>query len=88
MAEAIKKAKTPSKAKKVVAEKAVAEKPTTQKAVAKKAAAKTGIAIMKPVVREEVAVLAHRFWAERGYNHGHHVEDWFRAEQALRGKAS
>jgi hypothetical protein len=88
MAEAIKKAKTPSKAKKVVAEKAVTEKAAAQKVVAKKAAAKTGIAIMKPVVQAEVALLAHRFWAERGYNHGHHIEDWFRAEQALRGKAS
>jgi hypothetical protein len=37
---------------------------------------------------EEVAQLAHRYWVERGHKHGHHVEDWFRAEQELRGKAS
>jgi len=43
---------------------------------------------VKPVSREEVAALAHRFWAERGYQHGQHVADWFRAEQELRGKAS
>jgi len=37
---------------------------------------------------EEIARLAHRFWAERGQQHGHDAEDWFRAEQALLGKAS
>jgi hypothetical protein len=37
---------------------------------------------------EQVAELAHRFWAERGGEHGHDAEDWFRAEQELRGKAS
>jgi hypothetical protein len=35
-----------------------------------------------------VAQLAHRFWAERGRTHGRHEEDWFRAEQALRSRAS
>jgi Protein of unknown function (DUF2934) len=83
MAETIKKAKAPSKPKKAVAEKTVAEKPA-----AKKAEPKTGIAIVKPVSQEDVAALAHRFWAERGYRHGQHVEDWFRAEQELRGRAS
>jgi len=83
MAETIKKAKAPSKPKKAVAEKLVAEKP-----VAKKAEAPTGIAVVKPVSQEEVAALAHRFWSERGYRHGQHVDDWFRAEQELRGKAS
>ena len=37
---------------------------------------------------EKVAELAHRFWRERGGHHGHHNEDWLRAEQELRGKAS
>ncbi len=40
------------------------------------------------ISREQVALLAHRFWTERGGQHGHHEEDWFRAEQMLRGKAS
>ena len=73
MAETIKKAKAPAKPK---------------KAVAKKTEAVTGIAIVRPVSQEEVAALAHRFWAERGYQHGQHVDDWFRAEQELRGRAS
>ncbi len=40
------------------------------------------------VSREEIARLAHKFWAERGHQDGHHEEDWFRAEQELLGKAS
>jgi hypothetical protein len=78
MAETIKKAKAPAKPKKTAA----------KKAATKKTEAATGIAIVKEVSQEEVALLAHRFWAERGYQHGRHVDDWFRAEQELRGKAS
>jgi hypothetical protein len=40
------------------------------------------------VSHDEVAMLAHRFWKERGHRHGQHEEDWYRAEQVLRGKAS
>ncbi|MGB8029190.1 MAG: DUF2934 domain-containing protein [Terracidiphilus sp.] len=40
------------------------------------------------ISHDQVAQLAHRFWNERGRVHGHHEEDWFRAEQALRSKAS
>jgi hypothetical protein len=39
------------------------------------------------ISHDQVAELAHRFWNERGRTHGHHEEDWFRAEQSLRGKA-
>jgi hypothetical protein len=37
---------------------------------------------------EEVARLAHSYWQQRGGKHGHHMEDWFRAEQELRGKVA
>ena len=37
---------------------------------------------------EEIAELARKYWAQRGYADGHHDEDWFRAEQQLRAKAS
>lgn len=40
------------------------------------------------ISHEQVAQLALRFWFERGCAHGHHEEDWFRAEQELRAKAS
>ncbi len=57
----------------------------------KSAAKKAGVpAKVTPISisHETVAELAHRLWAERGGAHGHHEEDWFRAEQELRGKAS
>ncbi len=73
MAETIKKAKATAKPKKTAV---------------RKAEATPGIAMVKPVSQEEVAKLAHRFWAERGYQHGQHINDWFRAEQELRSKAS
>ena len=41
-----------------------------------------------PATHEQIALLAHRYWSERGYQHGRHEEDWHRAEQELRGKAS
>jgi hypothetical protein len=33
--------------------------------------------------REDVALLAYRFWNERGGGHGHHEEDWLRAVEEL-----
>ena len=44
--------------------------------------------VAEPVSHEEVARLAHRLWAERGGQHGHDMDDWFRAEQELRARAS
>lgn len=49
--------------------------------------APTNLREMK-ITHQQVAELAHRLWAERGGQHGHDADDWFRAEQALRGKAS
>ena len=40
------------------------------------------------IAHDQVARLAHRFFEERGHTHGHHEEDWLRAEQELRAKAS
>jgi hypothetical protein len=40
------------------------------------------------VSHDEIARLAHKYWAEPGGQHGHDAEDWLRAEQELRGKAS
>jgi hypothetical protein len=41
-----------------------------------------------PVSFDQVARLAHQLWIERGHQHGYDAEDWFRAEQLLRSKAS
>ena len=44
--------------------------------------------VMMMASHEEIAALAHRYWKERGGQHGSDREDWFRAEQELLGKAS
>ena len=80
MAESVKKPK---------AEKAKAEaKP--RKSPSKKATANgQPMQLVSPSPsHEQVAELARKYWAERGFEDGHHEEDWFRAEQELRAKAS
>lgn len=62
-----------------------AAKPT--KAPAKSKAKTSNLKVMAPSP-EQIAALAHKYWAERGYQHGLDADDWFRAEQELRGKAS
>jgi Protein of unknown function (DUF2934) len=37
---------------------------------------------------EQIAELARKYWAQRGYIDGHQEEDWHRAEHELRAKAS
>ena len=37
---------------------------------------------------QEIAMLAEKYWAERGWPQGSPEQDWLRAEQELRGKAS
>lgn len=73
------------------------KKTTTRKKTSASAGAPTNIAskktsakafVGKGVSHEEIARLAHKFWSERGYQHGHDAEDWLRAEQTLLGKAS
>jgi hypothetical protein len=91
MAEDVKKVKPQPKAKAKAPAKSSTKK-TSAKAAATNGTAKTNgvpsnLTQMK-VPYERVAQLAHQFWAERGHQHGHHEDDWFRAEQELRGKAS
>ena len=75
------KEKTPKKPR------ATAAKAVTPKTAApKKKAVKAKVTVMAS--HEEIAALAHKFWIERGNAHGHHEEDWLRAEQELLGKAS
>lgn len=83
MEEKVKKPRAPRKAK--AAEKGVIQATATKPA--KKTAAKSNVMQMR-ATREQIAALAHRFWVERGGEHGHDAEDWLRAEQALLGKAS
>ncbi len=77
MAEKVKKETAPRKTR------AIAPK----KAATRKRASTTNVTQMK-ASHDEIARLAHRYWAERGHPYGSDAEDWFRAEQELLGKAS
>jgi hypothetical protein len=56
------------------------KKPSTRKRTSATASATKEIAPKRQA--------SAKFWAERGRQHGHDAEDWLRAEQQLRGKAS
>lgn len=103
MAEFVNKAKAPAKPRKTAVKKAVEASNVTEMPVARdakpvqtdgvataqlSASAEGSNLVQMRVSEDKVAELAHRYWIERGRQHGHHVEDWFRAEQELRGKAS
>jgi Protein of unknown function (DUF2934) len=65
---------------------------TPKKSDIPKAAAKprkrTTIQQVPTPSHEEIAKLAEKYWAERGWPQGSPEEDWLRAEQELIGKAS
>ena len=77
MAETVKKAKAPAKPRKT----------TTASTKAKTKAAVEEVKAVTPS-HEEIAQLAHNFWAERGGQDGYAEQDWLRAEQELIGQAS
>jgi hypothetical protein len=56
----------------------------------RKTVAKKPTVLVTPTMpsREEVEKLAQKYWAQRGYQDGYAEQDWFRAEQELRQKAS
>ena len=84
---AVKAAPSKAAVKKIVVKKqAVAAKPRAEVVAINAGAAPQ--APEMPLSFEQVARLAHQFWIERGRVHGRHEEDWLRAEQALRSKAS
>lgn len=58
-----------------------------KKAAARKKVSQPKVTQMR-ASHDEIAKLAHRYFIERGHQHGHHEEDWLRAERELRGKAS
>lgn len=84
MEEIVKKAKTPARPRKAAASKTDA---TVQAAAQSNGTTHSNVTQIRPS-HDQVAQLAHRYWNERGRKDGHHVEDWLRAEEKLRGKAS
>jgi hypothetical protein len=85
MAEKVKKASSSKTPRKTATVKATTTDVAPKKTAPKKKAAKV---TQMAVSHEEIAQLAHRFWAERGHPHGSHEDDWLRAESELLGKAS
>lgn len=63
-------------------------------ASAPKSSARAASAVKKDSVRfrpeevQEIQRLAYQFFVERGYEHGHHEEDWLRAETIVRSRRS
>jgi hypothetical protein len=82
MEEIVKKAKAPARPRKTTTKKTSGEFATQPNG-----AIHSNVTEIRPS-HDQVAQLAHRYWKERGQQHGHHVEDWLRAEEELRGKAS
>ncbi len=76
MAETVKKTKAPAKPRKTAAKKETVTEITA-------------VEIAKPApTREEIAELARKYWAERGWKDGYAEQDWLRAERELQGLAS
>jgi len=74
--------------KKPTARKKTSASASGPKPIAAKRKASAKVSEIRAVSHEQIAALAHRFWAERGFQHGHDAEDWLRAEHELLGKAS
>ena len=90
--ETVKKTKTPAKPK-TAAKVQDGEVKAAPVAAAKtrKAAPKTktvDVAVPSTPSYVEIAQLAERYWAERGWQDGYAEQDWLRAEQELVGAAS
>jgi len=85
MAEKTKSATTTPKPRKTAAKKTAADARSNVTEITVTREQRT---VTREVSKEEIARLAHQLWNDRGRQHGNDAEDWFRAEQALRGKAS
>ena len=85
MAEKTKSATTTPKPRKTAAKKKAADAPSN---VTEITVTREQMTVTREIRPEEIAVLAHQLWNERGRQHGSDAQDWFRAEELLRGKAS
>jgi hypothetical protein len=85
MAEKTKSATTTPKPRKTAAKKKAADTPSN---VTEITVSREQMTVTREISRDEIARLAHQLWNNRGRQHGHDADDWFQAEQLLRGKAS
>ena len=93
--ETVKKTKAPAKPKAVKAPdemgSAVKAAPKAAAKTKAKAAPKTkvvDVVASRTPSYAEIAQLAERYWAERGWQDGYAEQDWLRAERELLGMAS
>jgi hypothetical protein len=94
--ETVKKTKAPAKPKAVKTPEgetgsAVKVAPRAAAKTKVKAAPKTeavDVAASRTPTYEEIAQLAERYWADRGWQDGYAEQDWLRAERELLGVAS
>lgn len=63
-------------------------KAPVKKKTTEAAATPEPIVINHHPTHEQIAALAHKYWAERGYSHGNPEHDWIRAENELLKSAS
>ena len=83
MAEKTKSATTAAKPRKTAAKKKAADTPSNVTSITREQ-----VTVTREISKDEIAKLAHKLWNERGRQHGKDADDWFRAEELLRGKAS
>ena len=65
-------------------------KATSAKPIKTETKKESVVAISKPYVvsRATIEKVAHQIWIQRGYQHGHALEDWITAERVLLERAS
>jgi hypothetical protein len=91
MAETIKKAKAPAKPRKTATKTTKPAADNVQEINAPESKVQeSNVQEIKAAApsREQIAELARKYWAERGWKDGYAEQDWLRAEQELRGMAS
>jgi hypothetical protein len=66
-----------------VSETSTAENTPLAKTMAAAASADVTPVLPRQITHEEIAKLAHSYWAARGYAHGSAEADWLRAEREL-----
>lgn len=80
-----KAAKAPAKKAATKTVKPAAEVKPVKATAAQNTATKTGKAKSTlDVSHDRIAEVAHRYWEERGRQHGSHLDDWLRAEKELK----
>jgi len=74
--------------RKLVAKVQAPKKATTTGKPRKTATKKDDVIAISQQARDLIERLAYQYWAQRGYQHGHALQDWLRAEKELQKRIS